>query len=470
MNKVLALVVALALAAPLYAGDAEADQLKDQIRQLQQKVTALENRLQDTQQATDRLAVTTQRLEAQTGQLQDISASMVDGFAQMKEAKKALEITGKVSVTAYMLDDSQDPSSRSGSFGPTSFASPAQRQDTNDIMLEEMRLNFDVTINPNVKAHIALSLEDDLTGSHAATGGDTDTSGGYAHVDQAYILIHDIANQGIYAIIGKQYFPTGNQNEYGNFIRDSQARRLYETRDTGLTLGWKGDAGPGEADVAAFIFNGQNEHIPFKTVAMDRVRENVLDTVGVAGSYTYKEEGSSVKVGGAWVNNLYQLNAPTDGYGWSPIPKFPTVTALGAGGAYEEAVPAYSLYAVGSMGDLWLSVEWVAALTNLGFGEGTTAAATDSKKPNALSAEVAYTFPVSDRDYTAAVRYEVLNDCEQITGIESVIGLALSTMIYANTKLTVEYDNYDLGDANVGASDAGDGNAELYQANVTVTF
>ena len=478
MSRALAVFVAVALAAPLFAGDRETDQLKEEvrqlrqeveeIRQLRQEVTALRNQLRDQQEATDRLTISNQRLAAQTGQLQDVSLSLVDGFAQLKETKKALEITGRLSVTAYLMDVSTDDAATGRTFQSPTTVKP----DSSDVMIDEIRLNFDATINPHVTAHAAIRYEDNLYGQHAAAAGpgfgDTDGSffGDFVELDDAYILIHDIADAGVYTILGKQYFPFGNVTERGHFIRDSQARRIYETRDTGITLGWTGDAGPGAVDVAAFVFNGQNEDLPWRPVPPEtRQSNNDLDTYGAAASYAYKEEGTAVKVGGSWINNFYNANSRTDGFGWSPLAKLI--------GTYEEPLPAYNLYAVGSLGDLWLSAEWVSVLSNAGVGETLFS---DSKMPNVLTIEAAYTFPLSDRDYTAAVRYEILNDLEQVTGIETVLGVSLATDIYTNTRLSLEYNYYDLARANTTAGEPpnalnlGDGNAQLYEANVTVTF
>ncbi len=484
MKRVLALVVAVVCAAPCYADDAEAARLNQRIRQLEEEVATLKSLWREHQPNSERLAVGLPQPAAATGQLQDISESLVDGFAQLKETKRLLDITGKLSVTAYALTPNQDRP-RTGTFGPGAQRPVAWHPDTSDVMIEEFRLNFDAAINPHVKAHAAISFEDDLVANHAAAGDDTYYVGYYEplsggtgdtdmwnelYLDEAYLLIHDIADLGLYTILGKQYFPFGNQREYGHFIRDSQVRRVYETRDTGVTLGWTGELGPGRADVATFVFNGQSEHIPYQARAADRVRENTLDTFGVAGSYLYQGEGHSLKVGGGWLNNLYQANAPTDGFGWSPLPKFPTVTTLGYPAAtYEEALPAYNLYAVGAIGGLWLSAEWVAAVANMGIDEGMVYDYS-SQQPTVLTLEAAYTFPLCERDYTAAVRYEMLNDLEQLTGIETVLGASLSTLIFPHTKLSLDYYYYDLVSYGVEGGDMGDGNAHLYQANVTVDF
>ena len=290
----------------------------------------------------------------------------------------------------------------------------------------------------------------------APTGGPDTEDNADIQVDEAYIKIGDI--EGLYGIFGKQYFPFGNIDEYGNFINDTLSRQLFETRDTGITIGHEYEG----LEFNLFAFNGNADQvrngIPTHT-------DNKIDTWGGSVSYKLTDEDRSMKLGFSYLDNIFQAQSSV---------------GLGQSVYSDHDNQAYNLHAVFEGGPVWFGVEYVSAFNNLDkdvdgnnmndIGSGV--------KPEALTLEGAVTCDLGGNDVTLAAKWEIANDQDDFTNaVEEIWAFGISSEILENTTLTVNYENWNLAEqaspptgSSISGSTPKGGHANVYLAELSIGF
>ena len=78
------------------------------------------------------------------------------------------------------------------------------------------------------------------------------------------------------------------------------------------------------------------------------------------------------------------------------------------------------------------------------------------------------TCPAGDQEYTLALKYEAMNDLEDIgnTAIEEIIGVGVSSGIAENTRLTLNYENQNFDNDPI----PGGGYAHVWIAELSIGF
>ena len=466
MRKFLVVLFAIMFSAlVIEAADSEKEYMREEIRLLKERLNELEDRMQDQSRQTTTLeiapveatTVSTDRLDPsneipanEEPELNDSHPSFFDrlvSFPVIQEAYDRLSISGNVDI--LYLNADFDTGNGGG-------------EDTSDFVVDQVRLGLDLEIYDYVKGFVALQFEDYQTGSFAfsSINGMNDTEfDGDVQVDEAYILLGDWEyDEGLYGIFGKQYFPFGNVNESGNFINDTLTRQLYETRDTGLTVGHK-YAG---LDVSFFAFNGQAEEV--KTGGS---LDNKVDTWGSSISYSMEEEGMTVNVGFGYISNILQAQntAAVAGLDSAPITRY-----------NDNDSQAYNLYGVIGLGPVWFSAEYVSTFNDLDSrdvpGQSSSPVTPNNPvgsdvKPEALTLEGAFSFEMDEHEVTVAAKYETNNDQEDFGNpIEEIWGIGVGSDIFENTTLTLNYENWNLEN---GAGNLG-GHANVYLAELSIGF
>lgn len=462
MKKYLAIPFAIIVSVlSVEAADLEKEIMREEIRLLKEQLNGLEHRLEgQSDQRKSLEATTVEDTREKAGRLDpnnriptddrskidaDLGAAFdrLTSFPVIRQAYDRLTITGNVDILYY----NSDFDTRSGG-----------SEDTSDFVVDQVRLGLDLEIYDYVKGFVALQFEDYQTGSLAPFGGGVaDTEGdGDLQVDEAYIIIGDWEyDEGLYGIFGKQYFPFGNVNESGNFINDTLTRQLYETRDTGLTVGHK-YAG---LDVSFFAFNGQAEEV--KTGGS---LDNKVDTWGSSIAYAMEEEGMTVNIGFSYISNILQAQntAALAGLDFNgPI-----------GLHVDNDSQAYNVYGVVGIGPVWLSAEYVSTFNDLDSRDvpGTPFTANpegSDVKPQALTVEGAFSFEMDEHEVILAAKYETNNDQEDFGNpFEEIWGVGVGSDIFENTTLTLNYENWNLenGSGNIG------GHANVYLAELSIEF
>ncbi len=438
MKKLLSLVVAAAVLVPMvWADDDETAQMKEELRLLKEQVKYLTERLETSDRAM------ASKVDPETKRMEDMALRMTDdslanhGLLGQARDTSRFAFSGNLDIAAYYMD-----------WNTNSAFAPTANQDTSDVIVDQFLLNLDIAVNEYVSGYVGLQFEDWQNAGNLAlgmTGGDTETDGDL-QVDQAYIKLR---NDMLYAIVGKQYFPFGNVNNYGHFVLDSQVRALYETRDTGITVGVTPSPG---IDFSMFIFNGPIDESD--NPAGTQV-ENELEDFGASLVFSAAEEGASYKMGFSALSNLYQANSSRSN---APL----------GGAVYHEPLPAANAYLELNVEAFYLSGEIVWGLRD----GGTWADTGDDDTVMAYTLETAYTAPIGDREYTFAAKYERNRNLNEWTPVDHVYGLAVATELFYKTTLGFNYEYWMMD--NIGANTAmprrHDGDAHVFLTELSIGF
>ena len=399
MKKLIATLLVTMLALPSVMAGENAD-LQTEITALKQQLQMLEQRLSSQEVRTNRIAATTEIVEAKAMQMEEDSLSMIESWAQLKAVNDRVNISGNIDVVGYMFDHGIEGAAGAG------------LEDENDIYVDQLQLNIGLDIHDYVKGHVTLLYEAGQnvpfngTGitNGVVAGGDTNTAGSL-EVHEAYISIAN-PDGGLYLNAGLMYMPFGNYAT--NFILDTQTQQLGETLDTGIQVGYAA----GALDVSYFAFNGANEQATSSN-------ENVVDTWGLAANYSVEQEDMTLNLGAGYINNILQSVESR---------------MNNASGSFDHEVDAFNAYATLQTGPIWASYEIVQSMRN----EDTS---TGSDQATAQTAEVGLTVPVGEREYLIMAKYEDNEEQADVTAIDYKWGIGVATDVYTNTRLTLNYEN-----------------------------
>ncbi len=464
----------------LYCIGSENGSLKEEIRFLRSQILQLEDRLDSHGDKTGKSDRIIESIPSSlTGSINkdfysNDNIGRMESFPVLKRYYDVIDIDGNVDIVGYYSDQNTVPG------GSTAPGVKAVREDTSDIVIDQVRINFAYNITEYVDAFIGLQYEDYRTGNLAPIGSgggvsDTDTSGDSLNVDEAYVSLKN--RWGIYAKLGKQYMPFGNVEEYGNFINDSRARFFYETRETGGIFGIERR----HMDFNIFTFNGQAEQVRHGGAGFGGSADNKLETWGSSLSYNILNDDMNLKVGVSYLNNLFQAQNTDAGAG---------IGSLNLPNTYKENDNgAINIYIVSSKGPFWMSAEYVSSLNNLDrdqdpFALGIVPAGDNeigingdtNIRPYAYTVEIGLTYPICDRDYTLSLKYEATNDLEDFPAaigsvnfpVQDIWGVGLATDLYPNTQLTLNYENWDYVD--IVSGPGGGGHANIYMTELSIKF
>ena len=256
MNRVLALIFAVALAIPTLNAANEVD-----AEELQNYIQALEQRLE--------------QLEAQTGviqerqiQIEEETMTYLESLGALKELSDRVELSGNVDVIYSSTDSDVDG-------------------DSTDVFVDQVYLGLAIDISDNVNAYVSLQTENTENDS-----GEGDALGVY----EAFVTLS--LSDDLSLTAGKQHFNFINDAEYGNFIADTFVRQAAECRETGLALDFSNDAISG----GVFAFNGD---------VNEDGDDDEIDTYGLHGSIGGDQENMSWSIGLGYISNVLDANNVT---------------------------------------------------------------------------------------------------------------------------------------------------------------
>ncbi len=360
MNRVLALIFAVALAIPTLNAANEVD-----AEELQNYIQALEQRLE--------------QLEAQTGviqerqvQIEEETMTYLESLGALKELSDRVELSGNVDVIYSSTDDDT-----------------AGAADSNDVFVDQVYLGLAIDVSDNVSAYVSLQ-DEDVAG---------DAGAGNIGVYEASVTVGLSDNMSLTA--GQQHFNFINDAEYGNFIADTLVRQMAECRDTGLALSLSNDAISG----GVFALNGSEDE------AGD---DDEVNTYGVHASIGGDQEDLSWTLGAAYISNVQDANNGGNG-----------IDDAGAGD-----ISAYSLNASVTAGSLSVLAELVQADDN----------DADTAEESATSIEASMALPMGEGDWTIAAKFEEAED-GGADDTEENVGIGLSSEIYENANLTINWES-----------------------------
>ena len=358
MNRVLALIFAVALAIPTLNAADEVD-----AEALQNYIQALEQRLE--------------QLEAQTGviqerqvQIEEETMTYLESLGALKELSDRVELSGNVDVIYSSSDDDA-------------------AGDSNDVFVDQVYLGLAIDVSDNVSAYVSLQ-DEDVAGDGGA---------GQIGVYEASVTVGLSDNMSLTA--GQQHFNFINDAEYGNFIADTLVRQMAECRDTGLALSLSNDAISG----GVFALNGTNDE------AGD---DDEVNTYGVHASIGGDQEDLSWTLGAAYISNVQDANNGGNGID----------------DANNGDISAYSLNASVTAGSLTVLAEMVQADDN----------DADTAEESATSIEASMALPMGEGDWTISAKLEEADD-GGANDVEDNVGIGLSSEIYENANLTINWES-----------------------------
>jgi predicted porin len=363
MNRVLALIFAVALAIPTLnaANDVDAEALQNYIQALEQRL---------------------EQLEAQTGviqerqvQIEEETMTYLESLGALKELSDRVELSGNVDVIYSSSDDDA-------------------AGDSNDVFVDQVYLGLAIDVSDNVSAYVSLQ-DEDTADNNARIGGNDGQIGVY----EASVTIG--LSDGLSLTAGQQHFNFINDAEYGNFIADTLVRQMAECRDTGLALSLSNDAISG----GVFALNGSEDE------AGD---DDEVNTYGVHASIGGDQEDLSWTLGAAYISNVQDANNGGNG-----------IDDANAGD-----ISAYSLNASVTAGSLTVLAEMVQADDN----------DDDSAEESATSIEASMALPMGEGDWTISAKIEEADD-GGANDVEDNVGIGLSSEIYENANLTINWES-----------------------------
>jgi len=356
MNRVLALIFAVALAIPTLNA---ADEVN--VDELQNYIQALEQRLE--------------QLEAQTGviqerqvQIEEETMTYLESLGALKELSDRVELSGNVDVIYSSTEDD----------------TTGAESDENDVFVDQVYLGLSIDVSDNVSAYVSLQDEDTENGA-----------GNGIEVYEASVTVGLSDNMSLTA--GKQHFNFINDAEMGNFIADTLVRQAAECRETGLALSLSNDAISG----GVFAFNGDNDE-----------DDDEVNTYGVHASIGGDQEDLSWSLGAAYISNVLDAN-----------------NVSGTAGVTTGDVSGYSLNASVTAGSLTVLAEMVQSDD---LADGT--------EPSATSIEASMALPMGEGDWTIAAKFEETDELGG-TNTEDNVGVGLSSEIYENALLTINWES-----------------------------
>lgn len=291
--------------------------------------------------------------------------------------------------------------------------------DGSDITLATVELGFDFS-----------AFDDWVTGTFTALHEDDDTESW--EVDVATFTIGNTEKYPVYLTAGRMYVPFGNFET--NLVSDTLALEIGETREAAVLVGFEKNNFYG----SAYVFNGD----------VDEAGDDEIENYGFNIGYAMATEDSSFDIGLDWTNSLSDADLFED-YVAPPI---------------KDYIDGYSVHGVYRTGPWSFMGEYLSA--NDEFQPGELAWKGRGAEPEAWNLEVGYDFVAfGDRESNVAVAFQGTDEAVSLELPEDRFLVGLSTTLYENTSLALEYshaEDYSVSDGGTGE----DGDALTLQVAV----
>lgn len=303
------------------------------------------------------------------------------------------------------------------------------KRDHTNIYMNTMELYLDAAVNNYTKLHAALSYDYDPS-SFSTGATNTNVPGQTMYFSEADIQFANLAQTGLYGVVGKQFF------NFGSYTHDSMmtpmTEMLSKTVGTGATVGYVSNMG---FNVDAYTFSGPLEkrgNAVRALTATDVVTsDRRIDTWGASAGYTMKNQmfGFNAQLG--YLDNMAQtiyISQSINSRAATTIEK----------ATYAKSTSGLSAHADLSSGPFDLILDYVSALhhfdsNDLQTNYSTAGSKVEAAKPQALLAQLGYNFNVMRHASTAYVAFENSKDTVQM------YGAALGGFYMPKTRTTVGY-------------------------------
>ncbi len=283
---------------------------------------------------------------------------------------------------------------------------------------------------------MSFSYEDDI-GSEAGVIATTHrVSNSRLFVNKAFIIVGDFAQSPFYGTIGQMYVPFGTYST--SFVTSPMTKTLFRTKDRALLVGYQGQT-PCTFYGSIYAFRGDAK-IPSNSKR--------INNGGINVGYRAKKEGSGMDIGAGVLANIadsFGLQRTLNGPGvWGGFGAG-AYNACGPGGtgpcgseSIVHRVPAYEMRAMFDIGEHWdLLAEYIFASTAFNPNDATFKSI--GAKPQALNAEIAYSFCAFNRPNSIAVGYGMTKEALMLGLPAQRWGVVWNTSIWRDTLESLEF-------------------------------
>ena len=279
--------------------------------------------------------------------------------------------------------------------------------DGSDITLATVELGFDFTV-----------FDDWVTGTFMSLYEDDDTEDWT--VDEAHFTIGNTEKFPIYLTAGRMYVPFGKFET--NMVSDTLALEIGETQEAAVLVGFEKNNFYG----SAYVFNGD----------LDEAGDDEIENYGFNIGYAMEGENSLLDIGLDWTNSLSDADLFED-YIASPI---------------KDYVAGYSVHGIYRTGPWSFMGEYLSASDN--FLETELSWKGKGAEPEAWNLEVGYDFEAfGGRESNIAIGIQGTREAVALELPEDKFLVGMSTILYENTSLALEYshaDDYSVSDGGSG--------------------
>ena len=275
--------------------------------------------------------------------------------------------------------------------------------DSSDIAVDEINFTIEGQVHEFAKATLGFKYEEDATP---------------LEVDEAFLTLN-VGESPLYLQIGQLYVPFGN---FESHMVSDPFTKFAETRESAAQFGVETDGFYG----SVYGFNG---------VTQDS-EENKIDHYGLNLGFGQETDSMSFDVGFGYISDI------GDTGGMEGILENATDYD------YVEGANAYLNFSAGAVSFMG---EYVTALDN--FKSQHVVFDGAGAEPKAYNAEIGVNFNLAGYDTTFAIGYQASEEALALELPEERIIGVLSTEIYTNTSLSLEYamnEDYSKDDGGTG--------------------
>ncbi|MBE9562653.1 MAG: LbtU family siderophore porin [Proteobacteria bacterium] len=260
--------------------------------------------------------------------------------------------------------------------------------DSSDIVVDEINFTIEGQAHKFAKATLSFKYEEDSTP---------------LEVDNAYLTL--TSDSPLYLQIGQLYVPFGN---FSSHMVSDPLTKFAETRETAAQVGIK----TGGAYASVYGFNG---------ITQDDAR-NTIDHYGTNLGFGQTTDNMSFDVGVGYISDIGDSGS-LEGFIENAVDY-----------SYVDGANAYVNFSAGAFSFMG---EYITALDN--FQDQHVSFDGAGAEPKAYNAEVGLSFNLAGRDTTFAIGYQATEEALALQLPEERIIGVLSTGIYTNTSLALEY-------------------------------
>ena len=365
------------------------EEMMQMVKALKARVEQLEQQLEQQSRKVDEVAATT----TQDGAPKHVQA-MNDRLTKLEEAKQSGGGLGGIEFHGVVEVEATGGEDHTGA-------------DSSDVVLATVELGFDFSV-----------FDDWVTGTFTALHEDDDTDPW--EVDVAMFTIGNTERYPVYLSAGRMYLPYGNFET--SLVSDTLPLEIGEIREATVQVGFEKDNWYG----SAYVFNGDS----------DESGDDDIENYGFNIGYAMEGEDFAMDVGLSWINSMSDSDTISDAVG-SPI---------------KDYIAGYSLHGVYRTGPWSFMGEYMSATDD--FQPGELAWKNGGAEPSAYNLEVGYDFVAfGGRESNFALALQGTDESVGLELPEKKWLAGMSTTLYRNTALALEYanaDDYDAGDGGTG--------------------